>query len=239
MDAFSPEYFRNYQQLSEAAANLILDRFSGRETIQIGVATGHSPLKAYQFVANELKSKPSLREKIQIFQLDEWLGVSSKNYHSCQNYIHQNIRGPWQIAIEKCFLLEGDSIDQQDQIRRMSQHLDQQPLDLCVLGLGANGHLALNEPGSLKDDSFRIVELSKISQSHSMLKGHVEKVKKGITIGLKEILEAKEILLIITGKNKKEVTRRFLSAKADPDVPASVLFGHPNWHCYIDENVLT
>lgn len=71
-----------------------------------------------------------------------------------------------------------------------------------------------------------------------MLKGHMDKVEKGITIGLKEILEAREILLMISGKNKREVARQFLSAKADPDVPASLLFEHPNWHCYIDENVL-
>ena len=170
--------------------------------------------------------------------MDEWYGVSSKNDQSCQKYVHQHITEPWQIDDKKCFLLEGYGIDHQEQIRRMAEHLGQQPIDLCILGLGANGHLALNEPGSLKSDTSRIVELSDTSQTHTMLKGHMDKVEKGITIGLKEILEAREILLMISGKNKREVARQFLSAKADPDVPASLLFEHPNWHCYIDENAL-
>lgn len=167
------------------------------------------------------------------------MGVPANNNHSCQKYIVEHIINPWQIDPKKCFLLEGDGIDQLDQIRRMRKHLNKHPIDLCILGLGKNGHLALNEPGSLKSDPSRIVELSQISQSHAMLEGRANKTNKGITIGLKEILESKEVLLLVTGSKKESVTRQLLMSKIIPGLPASVLFEHPNWHCYIDKNVLT
>ena len=235
---FKPEYFSDYEQLSRAASSLIAERISSCDTIQIGVATGHSPLKTYKLVGDRLRSVPSFRDRIQLFQLDEWMGISANNNHLCQKYIVEHITNPWQIDPNKCFFLEGDGIDQLDQIERMRKHLHKRPIDLCILGLGENGHLALNEPGSIKSDPSRIVDLSEISQSHSMLEGQADKTDKGITIGLKEILESKEVLLLVTGSNKEGVTKQLLMSRIISGLPASVLFEHPNWHCYIDKNVL-
>ena len=238
MYGFRPEYFSDYQQLSLAASKLVINHISASNSIQIGVATGQSPLKTYELVAVALWFNPSIRENISLFQLDEWMGLSAKSDQSCQKYIVEHIVKPWQIDADNCFLLDGDAIDQQDQINRMKEHLRMRPIDLCILGLGKNGHLALNEPGSLKSDPSRIVDLTDISRTHSMIKGQAEHVKKGITIGLKEILEAKEILLIVSGKDKKDVTRQLIIAEKLSGLPAAVLFDHPRCHCYIDENVL-
>ena len=238
MGVFKPEYFSDYQQLSIAASKLIVNRISIGGTFQIGVSAGQSPLRTYQLVADEIRSNPILCDKIEIFQLDEWLGVSSKDIQSCQHFIHRHITVPWQIKTENCFLLEGEGVDQRDQIKRMKEHLSRRPLDLCILGLGINGHLALNEPGSQKKDPSRIVALTANSQSHTMLKGHGDRVTKGITIGLKEILESREVLLLISGINKSVATKELLSAKVNPDLPASFLVEHPNWHCYVDKNVI-
>ena len=145
MDVLRPEYYSDYQHLSIAASRLIIDRLSNSRSIQIGVATGNSPLRTYQLVADKIGCNSLINDHINIFQLDEWLGISSENIQSCQHYIHQQIIGPWRINSKNCFLLEGEGVDHSAQVKRMKEHLSRKPLDLCILGLGINGHLALNE----------------------------------------------------------------------------------------------
>jgi galactosamine-6-phosphate isomerase len=104
--------------------------------------------------------------------------------------------------------------------------------------LGKNGHLALNEPGSKVIDSCRIVSLASSSTSHPMLNESANTVNQGITIGLKEILESREIFLIIAGEGKKEAYKMLMKRAPVEDCPASAIFEHERTTLFIDESIL-
>ncbi|EFH7120547.1 hypothetical protein EEK96_20100 [Escherichia coli] len=118
-------------------------------------------------------------------------------------------------------------------------------LDLCVLGLGKNGHLGLNEPGESLQPACHISQLDAQTQQHEMLKTAGRPVTRGITLGMKDILNAREVLLLVTGEGKQDATERFLTAqdaaerfltaKVSTTIPASFLWLHNNFTCVIDE----
>ncbi len=107
-------------------------------------------------------------------------------------------------------------------------------LDLCVLGLGKNGHLGLNEPGESLQPACHISQLDARTQQHEMLKTAGRPVTRGITLGLKDILNAREVLLLVTGEGKQDATDRFLTAKVSTAIPASFLWLHSNFICLIN-----
>ena len=227
--------FPDYPQLSKATGALMVQRIETLDACRIGLSTGFSPTAAYAYIAQQLAQKPFLIPKIQGFQIDEWYGLAADHPGSCRHYLSRHVLEPWALPADQCFLLDGRDPDQEGQILAMKKSLQQRPMDLCILGLGKNGHLALNEPGSTLDAPCRIVELAASSKTHPMLTDAKVPVQKGITIGLKEILESKEIILIITGEGKKDAYQKLQDKAAVEDFPASALYYHDNWTCFVDE----
>jgi len=191
-------HFNNYKALSKGVAQLIIEKLETPQSTLLGLSTGFSPKLTYELIAKELAKNPKLIPKIKGFQIDEWLGLGSQEISSCQYYIQTNIIDPWQIPLSQCFCIDGLTTTPQKQILSMQNHLTKHPMDLCILGIGQNGHLALNEPGSNIMDTARIVSLEITSQQHNMLTQTEKKIQQGITIGLKEILASKEIFLLMS-----------------------------------------
>lgn len=102
------------------------------------------------------------------------------------------------------------------------------------VGLGKNGHLGLNEPGESLQPACHISQLDARTQQHEMLKTAGRPVTRGITLGLKDILNAREVLLLVTGEGKQDATDRFLTAKVSTAIPASFLWLHSNFICLIN-----
>lgn len=227
--------FSNYQDLSRAVAKKVLASIKESESIHLGLASGNSPLLSYQYLARLLDSQPHLTSKIRFFQLDEWLGLSESNPASCQYYLYNHVIRPWKLDPAQYFLLNGQHPDMAQQLKEMRCYLDKNPIDLCVLGIGKNGHLAFNEPGSSLKDECRIVSLANSSKKHEMLGGLKTKLEKGITIGLKEIMAAKELLLIVSGDGKQEARRNLIKKAPIASFPASAVYEHTNCTIYLDQ----
>lgn len=226
--------FKTYETLSQAAAKEILSLLENRADCNLGLATGYSPERSYALVAENLDRNPALVQKIMCFQLDEWLGISGENPASCQKYLQDHIAKPWKITKEQLFILDGLHPSPETQIMKMKAWLEQNPLDLCILGLGKNGHLALNEPGSDPDSSCRNVLLQESSTKHSMLKDGNQRVTHGITIGLKEIMSSKQVLLLVSGQQKEEAFTALVERSPVSESPASILHSHLNCKCFVD-----
>ena len=204
--------------------------------LKLGLATGFSPKLAYQFVGEQLIAPNELQDSLRIVQLDEWLGVGPEDPDSCNHFLVQHVINPWGLNKDNSFLLNGATEEPEKEISRLKKYLDKDNLDLCILGLGRNGHLALNEPGSAGSDICRMVSLHPLSATHAMIEKRKEKITQGITIGLSEIMESKEIILIITGEEKRSAYNNFMEQKPVKAFPASILFEHDNWTCYVDQS---
>ncbi|MEX0288741.1 MAG: 6-phosphogluconolactonase [Flavobacteriaceae bacterium] len=229
------KYFDSYEKLSKEVAAHTLSKISESESLHIGVATGNSPRMAYEFIGKALNENPILIPKLRIFQLDEWLGLSPQNPSSCQQYLFEHIIRPWNLEVDQYFLLDGQHPNMGSQLKEMRMYLDKNSLDLCILGMGKNGHLAFNEPGSRKADTCRMVSLAKASKNHQMVEGLDVTLEKGITIGLKEIMVSKELLLIVSGEGKQEARQKLLGKAPISKFTASVVNGHANYSIYLQE----
>ena len=232
------KYFSSYEQLSKAIAAHTLSKIAHSDSFHLGLATGNSPKMAYALIGKALNKNPSLIPKLRIFQLDEWLGLASDDAASCHAYLLEQVVRPWNLAPQQCFLLNGRHSDQNNQLIEMRSFLNKHPLDLCILGLGKNGHLAFNEPGSRSDDSCRIVSLTDESKKHQMVKDLHTALERGITIGMKEIMASNELLLIASGEGKKEATNKLLNKTQMSEFPASLVYDHENFSIYLEEELL-
>ena len=229
-------YLKNYEELSKRVGDDIISLVQNMESCFIGFATGHSPEMLYEYIAEKLIALPELSQRITGIQLDEWLGLNKEDVGSCQKYIIDKVIVPWKLKEEQCITIDGSNGNDQNAVEELTSHFNNRRMTVCILGIGTNGHLALNEPGSSLDSTSRIVTLAPSSKEHDMLKNAEAKIHKGITVGLKEIMESDKIYLLITGQQKKEAYLRLMKKEEPSSFPASIILQHKNWSCYVDES---
>ncbi len=236
MKSIPVRLLEDYESMSTYAADLIIDRCGCNPELVLGLATGFSPALTYKILSQRFKAQKDLVSSLYVVQLDEWIGIGSEDTASCQHYIKNHVVSPWQLRQDQFLLLDGDPLHAGNEAEKLQTYLQSSSLDLCILGLGRNGHLALNEPGSKQEDGSRIVNLDPISQTHSMIKNGEKLISKGITIGLSEIMDSKEIILLVTGEDKRIPFQRLMDGAPIDECPASVLAHHENWTCLVDQS---
>ena len=222
---------KDYQELSKVAAEWLIQRIRKNPLSKIGVATGNSPLEMYR---NITKTGNLNTKSLSLFQLDEWVGLSEYQ-HSCMSYIEKELRIPWGIPPERAYYFSPGltSLDNKIQAEEatilMEKKLDKKgPLDILILGMGKNGHLGFIEPQeNWPPDECYVSELAPSTQNHNMISSEKIPPEFGVTLGIKSILESKEILFIVTGTEKKGIYSEWLKKVVTPKFPASILWKHP------------
>ena len=220
--------------LSEMAADFLVDSILHQPNLLFCAATGSTPTITYHKMVEKLTLKQA--SQLRILKLDEWGGISMQHPTSCEQYLQQHIVKPLQILEDRYFGFHSHPDDPSQEIERIQHILEQQQaIDLCVLGLGANGHIAFNEPAEQLQAHCHIARLSPKSLQHSMATQMEEKPTYGLTLGMADILQSKTIILLISGNHKRDIAQAFLSKKITTQLPASFLWLHPNVHCFIDK----
>jgi glucosamine-6-phosphate isomerase len=169
--------------------------------------------------------------------LDEWVGIGQNVKGSCRQFFDEHLFIPLGIPEERISFFNGIAEDMEAECRKAERFIDaHKGIDIVVLGIGTNGHLGLNEPGS--DPLFRtqISELSK-STIHAAKDYFDEprEVNLGITLGLQLLLESKTIFLLASGESKSDIIKAVVEGPVTTDIPGSFLQGHPNCFVYLDE----
>ena len=224
------QYYKNYQELSEIAADWLAERIHHNPKLKIGIATGNSPLEMYRDIAKRDNLDTS---QVSLFQIDEWAGITDYS-NTCRAYIEKEICGPWGISSKNYFsfiktssqvLLETEV---QGSAGEMQNILDEKgPLDVLILGFGKNGHIGFVEPSDTWAPEHCFVStLDQVTQTHKMIESENTPSNIGVSIGLKTIREAKEILFIITGDHKEKSFKKWLTKEHSPQIPASILWRH-------------
>ena len=166
-----------------------------------------------------------------IFLLDEFGGLPEGDPGRCDSMIdHFLLEG---LAARPTF--HAPSVDPPDP-EGYQRLIDDGGLDLALLGLGGNGHIGMNEPGSEADSPTRVVELARSTSDHAAEYGASAKPTWGVTLGMRSILEAGEVWLMVTGAHKRDILRTALEGPVDPEVPASLLREHPRFRVLADES---
>ncbi len=226
--------FSEAAQAVPAAAEILVSWLLAPDTRAVMLAGGNTPLPLYAAAAEKLgPAPPSLR----VFVLDEYVGVPPEHPGTCTNLLGRSVRAAWGVGEERFF---GLSSREDDALARVIAHQDSIEhsggLDAIVLGLGANGHLGFNEPGSTRESGARLVQLDAVSvEANRAWFGGEHAPVVGATVGLRTILAARRVMLLAFGERKAEAGRAMVSGPVGAACPASFLQEHPAAHVFLDE----
>ena len=226
----------SYAEISRKAAAVIVDQLATKKDLLLCAATGNSPSGTYQLLEEEYGRRPGLFAGMRVLKLDEWGGLPMSDPGTCESYLQTHLLSPLQIGPERYLSFESDPADPEMECRRMREELmNAGPVDCCVIGIGVNGHIGLNEPAGILQPDFHIAQLAATTLQHSMIEAMERRPSYGLTLGVGDILKARTILLLISGASKKNIVRELLSKKVTTHLPASLLWLHPNTFCLLDK----
>jgi len=225
----------DYEDMSRRAARDILGEIRRKPDLLLGVATGDSPRRTYERLALEVVKEPALFRAVRVLALDEWRGLSPRHPARCDTYVREKILGPLGIARSRYRGFRSEATNARAECRRLSRWLGRHgPMDLCILGLGRNGHLLMNEPAAAFDPGAHVARLAESTRRHPMLTSAGAAPRFGFTLGLADVLQSKRILLLVSGRHKAAPLRRTLEGGVTTRCPASFLWLHGDVTVYCD-----
>jgi glucosamine-6-phosphate deaminase len=225
IDAATPHDF------AQAAADWVCGRLRDKPASVLALPTGNTPLGLYSELITRSRAGTASLAGARIFNLDEYCGLAPSDPHSYSAFLQRHLIEPAGLAADKVRLLRGDATDLEAECRDYDAALAAcGGIDACILGLGVNGHIAFNEPGSSWELATHVVHLS-----HATRAAHERQAQVpwnipvcGITMGIKTVLEARHILLLIAGTHKEAARQAFYAGVADADWPVTSLLAHPH-----------
>jgi galactosamine-6-phosphate isomerase len=173
--------------------------------------------------------EPELFRSLRILKLDEWGGLEMNDPSSCEGQLRDYLIEPLGVSSARYISFTSNPANPPAECARVGRLLKEEgPIDLCVLGLGMNGHIAMNEPAASLQPWTHIAQLAESTLRHPMLTGSRTVPTYGLTLGMAEILSSREILLLVSGTNKREPLKCLLKREITTNFPASLLWLHPN-----------
>jgi len=220
--------FDSNKSLSIHAAETLLNSIQTNPRFVLGLPTGRSPLGMYERVVNECAREYRCFRDVTTFNLDEYAGVPRQHPGSYFTYMKRHLFDHVDIDPRNAHLPDGMAPDLDAECARYENEIQAAGgLDLTFLGLGRNGHIGFNEPGTPFDSRTRVVELTastRAANAEFFPDGEVP--RRAITIGIGTILESRAIVLLVAGAGKSDAIERLRSRRVDPEFPASALWRH-------------
>lgn len=225
------------EEVNKVVSEEIITLINNSSKCVLGLATGSTPLGVYKKLVEAYQRKEVSFENVESFNLDEYVGLEEENNQSYRYFMNHNLFNHINIDKEKTYIPSDDEKCENHYLSYDKKIKSHGGIDLQILGIGSNGHIAFNEPGTSFDSLTHIVTLkeSTIKDNSRFFNSIDEVPTKAISMGLKSIMNAKRIILIAFGENKKEAIRCLFENDADVNLPASVLKNHDNVTIYCDE----
>ncbi|MDI6884031.1 MAG: glucosamine-6-phosphate deaminase [Hadesarchaea archaeon] len=229
---------KDYDEMSKRAAKLIANSIRNKPNIILGLATGGTPMGCYKELIRMYKEEGLDFSKVVSFNLDEYVGLPSTHSQSYRYFMDENLFRHVNIKMENTHVPDGLSDDPEKTCKEFEEAIKRAGgIDLQLLGIGSNGHIAFNEPGSPFNSRTRVVSLSEqtIKDNARFFKSIDEVPRQAISMGMETIMEAREIVLLASGEGKADAVAKSLEGSITTEVPASVLQKHPNCTFILDE----
>ena len=231
-------YCEDYESLSVQAASLVISEIDTRKNLFLCATSGSSPSGLYEELARKAEADRAFFDDLRIIKVDEWCGIPENDPGSSERYLRNRLLDPLGISPERYISFASNPAEPAEECKRIGTELAQRgPIDVCILGLGINGHIGFNEPGPFLIPHCHVARLSEESRRHSMVRSMERTPHFGLTLGMQEILASRRIILLVAGEGKEQAIAGLLSGKVTTTLPASFLWLHDNVDCLIDQTV--
>ena len=222
----------DYQGFSFAAFQETLKLTKGSRQKLVVLPTGNTPTGFYQEFTNYLLKNSKEKNRFFFTNLDEYLDIPQNSKISFQSYLKRNISKKLKLSNRNFYWINNKSHIEIEKGKINFIIKKFKKIDLCILGLGKNGHIAFNEPGCDWNLDFFDTPLARTTKNS--LKNLSSKISHGRTLGIKTILSSKKILLLVSGSGKEIALKKLLQKKIDTKFPVTSLIKHPNLTIIID-----
>jgi len=225
------------EDMSAKGGDIFAERIAAKPDIVLGLATGSTPEGLYADIAKRNAAGEIDCSKVRTFNLDEYLGIAPDHDQSYRDFMNRKLFDNINIDKANTRVLNGLADDPAAECTKFEDEIKAAGgIDLQLLGIGSNGHIAFNEPGSAKDSRTRVVDLtpSTIDDNARFFASADEVPKQALSMGNGAILEAKEIVMLANGANKAKAVAAALEGPESEDCPASLLQAHDNVTVILD-----
>jgi galactosamine-6-phosphate isomerase len=227
----------SYAELSLRVADDLIRCMGARENPLLCAASGDSPSGLYKDLVAKVERKELDISDWAFLGLDEWVGLNGGDEGSCRYHLDRELFSPLHVPADKFFFFDGRKEDLDSECRQAEAFiLRHGGLDATILGLGLNGHVGMNEPGTPVLSRTHVTVLDPITaQTGQKYFKKATALSKGITLGLGTILDSRNIFLLVSGAKKASIVKTVLAGEISETVPASMLRRHPGLRIYLDK----
>jgi glucosamine-6-phosphate deaminase len=238
MAAMRIEIVAGEEALAVRAADIVCDAVRAQPTSALGLPTGGTPIATYAELSRRAAEERAGFSRATAFAVDEFLGVATMTRGTNSAFFRDHLR----VRLRALHVPDASPVDADAHIAAFADAIREAGgIDLCVRGIGVNGHIAFNEPGSGRASRARVVELARPSrEAHAAAFGSLDAVpKRGLTLGIADLLESRAILVLASGAAKAVIVARPIEGPQSADVPASWLQSHSDVTWLLDESAAT
>ncbi|MGN1417846.1 MAG: glucosamine-6-phosphate deaminase [Acutalibacteraceae bacterium] len=224
-------------EISAFVSDIIANQILTKPNSVLGFATGASPVETYKRLIEKYESGIISFKDVLTFNLDEYCGLSKDNENSYFYFMKENLFGKTDVDFSNVHFLSGQSGNIEEECELYRKMIDEAGgIDIQLLGVGTNGHIGFNEPSDKFADGPFMVKLTQSTiDANSKYFENGDMPEYALTMGIGDIMKAKKILLIATGKSKANAVYSMAKGEITPKCPASVLRMHPDATIFVDE----
>ena len=232
----------DYKGMSRKAANIVSAQVILNPACVLGLATGSTPIGMYQQLIDWYNKGDLDFSQVKSVNLDEYVGLAPTHDQSYRYFMQHNLFDHVNIDPANTNVPNGLASDPEAECQRYNEVIRSMGgIDVQVLGMGHNGHIGFNEPGQAFELETHVVDLTErtIEANARFFASKDEVPKRAITMGIKSIMQARQILVVVSGEDKAEIVKKAFFGPVVPQVPASILQMHPNVVLFGDKAALS
>lgn len=232
----------NYDELSKKGAEILVEELVKKEHPVIGLATGSTPEGLYSELIKKHKQSDISFKNVTSFNLDEYIGLDEENENSYHFYMKDKLFDHIDIPFDQAHVPDGMAEDLNGECERYEDEIRKTGgIDIQLLGLGVNGHIGFNEPGTSFDSRTHVITLEESTRNanaHFFASGG-EVPAEAISMGVQSIMDTKKVVLLVSGKNKANALKKFMQGEITEEFPATILHKHNDVTIIADKEALS
>ncbi len=228
--------FKNELEIGEAAGKIICDFVNSKPDCVLGFATGASPVPTYNYITEQYNGGKVSFKDVTTFNLDEYCDLPRDHKNSYWTFMFENLFSRVDVDPAKVNFLDGNAEEKAESARYAEAIKAKGGIDIQILGIGRNGHIAFNEPSDkFTDEAWKVTLTQSTIDANSIYFDDIPMPRYAMTMGIGSIMRSKKIILIATGSSKAEAVKEMINGPVTPGCPASILQQHADTVILLDE----